>query len=229
MSAPLLRELPGAARQMAERLGARSLSAGRAQFRQSGTLRNLGSRRWMRFSARQWIDFAGCNFDWRARVGPLGLVQVQDSLVEEHPTGAVNVLGIVPLARADASAQLLKGELMRYLAELPWCPDAILSNPALQWETVDDRRLRVSASLGDATGAIVVTHDEEGLPLAIAGQRPAKEGQTFVEREWHGSFADWRDFDGRWIPQSGRVWWIVDGAPFDVWRGRIAQWQAPPG
>jgi len=33
---------------------------------------------------------------------------------------------------------LLKGELMRYLAELPWAPDALLANPWLAWRAHSD-------------------------------------------------------------------------------------------
>ncbi len=228
MATPDRPELPHAVRRMAERLGARQLPGGQTRFRQAGELRNIGSSKWMRFTATQSIDIATCNFDWRARTGPLGVLRIRDALMDGQPTGAVTALGLVPLARAKVSPELIKGQLMRYLAELPWSPDSLLSNAALEWEVVDEQHLRVSASVGPVSGEIAVTLDNDGLPSSIAGTRPAREGGGFIEREWHGVFSDWRESDGRTIPFSGRVWWIVDGKPEDVWRGKVASWQAPP-
>ena len=42
----------------------------------------------------------------------------------------------VPIVRQEGPATDL-GEAMRYLAELPWAPDAILRNPALEREALD--------------------------------------------------------------------------------------------
>jgi len=40
-------------------------------------------------------------------------------------------LGVIPVARAERSSALMRGELMRYLAELAWAPDAFLFNTTL--------------------------------------------------------------------------------------------------
>ena len=40
-------------------------------------------------------------------------------------------LGFIPIARAKHTPALVRGELMRYLAEIPWAPDAILCNSAV--------------------------------------------------------------------------------------------------
>ena len=45
----------------------------------------------------------------------------------------VLALGFIPLVRAQHTTALQRGELMRYLAELAWAPDAILHNPHLRW------------------------------------------------------------------------------------------------
>lgn len=180
----------------------------------------------MSFSADQWIASKSCEFRWLARVGPLGAVRVTDALVSGSPVGSVNLFGLFPLARADATEALLKGELLRYLAELPWCPDAIVSNPALRWEVVDKGCLRIGASCGPVDAQLDLHLDDDGLPARIRAIRPAEEGGQFTDREWQGTFCDYRRVEGRLIPHAARVWWTIDDAPFDVWRGSLENWSS---
>lgn len=228
MPTPPRQHLPDAVRRLAERVGAKQTANGRCQLRQSGELRNIGSRKWMRFTAKQWIDPCACAFGWSARVGPLGAVHVEDALVSGKPIGTVKALGLVPVARAAPSLELLKGELMRYLAELPWAPDALLSNPLLHWEVRDSNTLGVEATLGAVTGRIALELNDQGLPHRISGLRPAQDGSVFHEREWCGAFTDWRMVEGRLIPHAGRVRWIVGRGAVYVWRGQITSGQALP-
>lgn len=225
-------DLPPEVIALARRLGARQVSqqvsqqgeGSRSSFGQTGTLRNLGDERWMRFSARQWIAADALAFSWRAKVGPLGLVHVEDALIDGQPIGAVKVMGLIPLKRAATSAGLIKGELQRYLAELPWSPDALLSNPSLKWQVRSENELRVSASLRGVEGSVDITLDAEGLPHTTFAMRPALSENGFVEREWHGTFADYREVEGRLVPFAGRVGWTIEGEYFEVWRGALTDW-----
>jgi hypothetical protein len=79
----------------------------------------------MSFAARQWIGLDTVAFDWRARIGPLRLITVRDALVDDAPRSEVRFLGGFQLGSAPGGPSLLKGQVMRYLAELPWAPDAI--------------------------------------------------------------------------------------------------------
>lgn len=227
----MVRPLPTAVAALAERLGARAAPGGRAAFRQSGTLRALGAARWMRFTAEQWIASDAPAFRWRARVGSLGplpfaLVHVEDSLVGGETVSGARALGLVPLARAHPSRELVEGQLQRYLAELPWNPDAMLCNPALCWEEKGERVLGVSAQETGVGAEVEIHLGEDGLPARTFALRPAREGKAYVRRGWHGVFADYRDIAGRTIPHAGRVAWDYEGERFEVWRGRIEDWWA---
>jgi len=221
--------LPAPVTALAERLGAREVPGGRAEFRQSGTLRALGGARWMRFTAKQWMASAATDFRWKARVGPLSLVHLEDSLVEGEPVSGTRALGLVPLGRAAPSGELVEGQLQRYLAELPWNPDALLSNRALRWEQRDALVLAVSVRLGAVRAEVEHHLGEDGLPARTFALRPASEGRTFVRRPWHGEFLDYRAVEGRLIPHAGSVAWEWESARFEVWRGRIESWRVAPG
>ncbi len=222
--------LPPAVLDLARRLGAQgpsntALQRARAVFAQQGTLRTDPAGKWMGFTASQWMSAGQTAFCWRAKTGPLGALRVEDSLVADRAMGGVSILGLVPLARAQASPALLKGQVMRYLAELPWVPDAILCNAHLSWTVSSPETLSVSAAIGDIRGQVRFSLDREGLPARIEGLRPREEKGVFRERPWHGQFRDFRSLGGRLIPHQGAVAWVLDGEPCEVWRGSLTSWR----
>ena len=80
--------------------------------------RNLDTESWMAFTAKQTLSSIECAFDWRAQFGPLGMISVRDALKDGEASLDVTALGFIPIARAEHSAALVRGELMRYLAKL---------------------------------------------------------------------------------------------------------------
>jgi hypothetical protein len=52
---------------------------------------------------------------------------VTDAFANERGDLQVKVLGLFPIARIHGGDQIAKGEAMRYLAELPWAPDALVT------------------------------------------------------------------------------------------------------
>ena len=189
--------------------------------------RSIKAQSWMSFTASQTISTRTCEFDWRARAGPFGLVSARDALKEGEGQFDVTALGIVPIVRAKRSSALMRGELMRYLAELAWAPDAILRNTALRWRVDGPDKLTVSAGSGDAAAEVVLSLDSEGRIVgSFAPDRPRSASAPFLPTPWQGRFSDYRQHDGLWIPFAGEVAWMIDGKEEIYWQGYIEQWHA---
>lgn len=219
-------DLPPEVRDLAARLGATSNPVGSSiTLCQRGTMRERPTSRVMRFKALQTIDLRRPEFVWRAATGPFGCVSVIDALKNGEANLAIRAFGLLPIASAKGGAAAAKGEVMRYLAELAWAPDAILFNPMLAWTVVDARTFRVSAGQDEAQGEVELQLDESGRIARVeAEDRPRKEGSGFAERPWRGRFLDYRRYRGRWLPFAGEVGWILDGQPFTAWRGTLLSW-----
>jgi len=218
--------LPPEVRALALRLGATgSPSLACVTLSQSGTMREGPADRFARFSAKQRIDLRRPNFAWRARTGPLGCISVTDAMRDGEARLEVRLLGLLRIAALRGGEEAAKGEVMRYLAELAWAPDAILLNPALSWQVVDDRRLRLAAGSGAARAEVELGLDGEGRIASVeAADRPRREGDCFVARPWRGRFMDYRRHEGRWLPFAGEVGWQLEGRWFTAWRGSIGSW-----
>ncbi|MBV8738743.1 MAG: hypothetical protein JO007_16080 [Alphaproteobacteria bacterium] len=205
------RELPAEVCDLALRLGATGSSAsGSVILKQRGVMRDRPASREMRFSAAEIISVRSSEVEWRAATGPFGCVSVVDALRNGQAQLDVRVLGAFWIARVRNSAAAAKGEVVRYLAELAWAPDAILHNSSLAWSVIDGRTLRVSAAEKAARGEVEFRLDQKGLISTVfARDRPRKEGKSFVERPWCGRFYDYRQHQDRWLPFAGEVGWIL--------------------
>ncbi len=232
MSAPLAafgyRELPDAVQALASRLGARlgGYAAGVRLAQRGRMKRSLAKDEWMDFTATQTISNRACEFEWLAKAGPLGILSARDALGTEGGRFEVKALGFIPLAGAKSTPELLRGERMRYLAEIAWAPDALLLNTALRWRADGPDRLVVGAGDGASACEVTLGLDGDGrIVSAFAPDRPRAEGSRFVPTPWRGRFSDYRFHAGRWIPFFGEVGWEIDGTLVIYWQGHLTHWQ----
>lgn len=224
LRAPARSDLPPEVMALARRLGARS-GATIALFRQSGEMTMKLGGAATPFVAEQTAAVGEVGFVWRANFPRLATVVV-DAVVGDEARLEARLAGIVPVVRLQSCEALWRGEAMRYLAELPWNPDAILANHALRWRVVDARRLAVATGEGARIVEVTFTLDDAGNPATgEALDRPRMEGSQVTPTCWIGRFSDEREFDGRRIPTRGEVAWAVDGRECVYWRGRIESWR----
>jgi hypothetical protein len=191
--------------------------------------RKLGVDSWMAFTATQTISARACEFDWRARFGPLGLVSANDALKNGEARLDIKALGFIPIARTEHSPALIRGELMRYLAEIAWAPDAILLNMALRWREEATDRLAVSAGTGERAAEVMLSQDSDGrIASAFAPDRPRSATSPILPTPWRCRSSDYRFHDSMWLPFAGEASWEIDGVQETYWQGRIEHWQAYP-
>jgi hypothetical protein len=100
------------------------------------------------------MSVRSCAFAWNARFRPLGYLTVTDALEDGRGRLDVAALGMIPIARSKPGAALTRGEMIRYLAELP--PDAMLHNRDLDWREVDASTLAVTAGCSDTVCEVVL-------------------------------------------------------------------------
>jgi hypothetical protein len=220
------RRLPSAVYDLALRLGANTHAGRDVALRQTGRMRQDPVSGWMKFSARQTISSHVCAFKWRASAGPLGMISVRDVLLGGEGALDVRALGVIRIAHLAASPALTRGELMRYLAEVAWAPDAILFNSALRWRSDGPDRLIVGAGAGETAAEVSLTLDGDGrIARAFAADRPRGVKDKFTPTPWQGRFTDYRQHNGFWLPFSGEVSWTIGASMFAYWEGRIETWE----
>jgi hypothetical protein len=223
--------LPAAVYDLAVRLGVRpDDDHGAVKLTQKGRIkRSLDAESWTSFSASQTISTRSCQFDWRAKAGPFGMISARDALERGEGRFELSAFGLIPLARAERTNQLVRGELMRYLAELAWAPDAILFNTALRWRVDGPDSLAVSAGSGETESEVTLSLDRDGrISGGFSPDRPRSVESSFLPTPWRGRFSAYLQHRGRWLPFAGEVGWEIAGKEMTYWQGRIERWEVKP-
>lgn len=213
------------ARQAGARVGAGHLAL---VLKQDADLRTRRGGPFARYRARQIISLGQPGFAWVARrgFGPLTLVRVIDAFANHEGRLEARLFSAIAIARANGVETTL-GEAYRYLAELPWAPDAILGNPDLQWRMVAANEAEVKLSTRVGTARVQFRFDAAGDIVAMeARERPANdpEGRP-VRYDWRGRFGDYRQIGVRRLPAYGEVGYVYPDGYEVYFRGRITDCQ----
>jgi hypothetical protein len=176
----------------------------------------------LRFAATQWLAVDRVAFSWRARfpiVGPVAL-----SIVDEYDAGvgelAVRLFGL-PLRR-DRSRETIAGEALRYLAELPFVPPALVCNAELEWRTLDGRSVEVAtAAVGDHLAATLEFDDEGNVCRASSPMRMLKRDGQWQRTPWGGEFRKYAHLGDLYLPTQAEAYWHLEGGRYTYWRAEI--------
>jgi hypothetical protein len=226
--------LPPAVSALADRLGVPAEPAGgRVRLVQRGLMWSAPGARPMAFTARQTLLVGAPGFLWQARFPVLGrwlAIEVADSLAGDSAGLEGWLAGLLPVVRSQDTDALVRGEAMRYLAELMWVPDALRFNPALEWREGGESGLEVACGRGARHAAVRLLLDRNGdLAGAEAEDRPRTQGRTATPCPWFGRCSDYREIGGRRIPTRAEAGWRQpDGSLFTYWQGTVEAWELAP-
>lgn len=195
---------------------------------QRGEMRLKVDGKWLPFTAEQWFGADRVAFCWHARVkmAPLLTAVVEDAYEDGEGRLEAKLWGMIPVADAKGP-EIDRGEVERYLAELPWNPLALVNNPALRFGEGEDGPVRIWAL--DPDTYVDVRFDAQGDICGIFTRTRSHDGEV---DPWEGEFSDYRELGGVRVPTRGQVRWHLPSGSFDYWRGEITalRWGAPrPG
>ncbi len=196
----------------------------RVHFTQTGLFRQDEHRDvWQPFHATQLVTLSPPGFDWDARIrmGPGIDVWVRDAYVRGAGSLRAAVLGLVSVARVQGTDASARGELMRYLAEAPWYPTALLPSQGVQWEGMDDHAARATLRDGQTSVTLEFRFGDDGLIAQVwAASRPRSETAS---APWLCTISAYEEQAGMRVPVQGEVAWQLPGGPEPYFRGRMHQ------
>lgn len=191
-------------------------------LRQHGEIRLGADSPWKSLEAEQVIRIPEPGFVWLARMKMAGFVKadILDAYSDGDGFLEARLFGSFPMARA-AGPEISRGELMRYLAELAWAPQAMLYNRHLSWREIDANTVEVSAASRGSPVRVRLSFADGDLIGVAADDRPRLVDNFAIRTPWCGRFFDYREIGGWRIPSRAIATWVLPEAPFDYFRGEI--------
>lgn len=155
-------------------------------------------------------------------------VQVVDSYVAGAGLLEARIAGSIRVAHA-VGPDIDKGEAMRFLAELPWNPDAMVNATGLTWREVDEHTVEVSMRTQSGVARVSLLFDASGDIVGIeAKDRPWALGNVSAPPRWVGRFSNYKQVGAYRWPGYGEIAWVLPAGEFIYWRGDIVS-VAPAG
>ena len=196
-----------------------------ARLRQTGTFRSGDAASpWSDFTATQHVTTSPPGFVWEASIAMLpGLsVQVLDAYTNGHGLLQARLGGVVPVADPTPGPALDEGELLRYLAESPLYPTALLPGMGVTWTAVDDHSARATLTDNDTTVSLLFHVNDRNDVERVTGKRPflTDEG-TYETRPWRGTWRAYERRSGMRVPTEGEVAWIHPDGEASYWRAHV--------
>ena len=194
---------------------------------QTGTM-NLGetAEQWKPFTARQRVETRGPGFSWQARIAmmPGVPVFVQDAYVGGEGVLRASVCGLVTKADLRERGELARGELMRFLAEAPWYPTALLPGQGVRWSPVDDHSALATLQDGDLSVTLLFHFDFEDLIDTVRAEaRGRGVGAAAVAMPWQCRLWNYAIREGIRVPLEGEAAWLTPEGTKTYWRGKITR------
>ncbi|MEO8683275.1 MAG: DUF6544 family protein [Devosia sp.] len=220
-------EVPEIMRAFARRNGATIGGPMTVLARQSAEMRLGPYQRFFPITATQLSGTRRPSFVWDAWGTMAGVVPIH--VVDSYVAGAglleARLTGSIRIAHGTGP-ESDKGEMIRFLSELAWNPDAILTAKGLTWRQLDEKTVEVSAPTLGGVATVRHVFDAAGDIVNIeADDRPyGVEGNSTPTR-WVGRFRDYAQFGSYRLPRHGEVAWVLPAGEFIYWRGQITAFE----
>jgi hypothetical protein len=171
------------------------------------------AEQWKPFTSRQRVVTRKQGFLWDAEVNMFpGLpAHVEDSYIAGHGRLIAKVFGLFTVVDSQGEGEIARGEFMRYFAESPWYPTALLPSQGVRWEAADDADASATIVDGPITLTLLFRFNDAGLIASVrAESRGAGVGKdgVMVMLPWDCVLSDYQPQDGMLIPMTGEAAWI---------------------
>ncbi len=200
----------------------------RVRLTQTGQFRARPGGGWLRFKATQELSVREVAFAWRARFRrtPVVWLDVVDSYEAGRGSLAARLWGLIRVMRAEGP-EMDEGEAMRYLAELPWVPYAMLGNDSLEWHAAGEDAVGVRTRVGASRVGITLHLDGDGdIVAASTPARPRTVRKQTLPTPWRGTYSDYAELGGVRIPTRAEVEWTLPTGRFTYFRGTVTSFEA---
>ena len=173
------------------------------------------AEQWKPFTSKQRIVTATAGlrpgFMWDAEISMLPAIKVHvvDSYIAGKGLVQAAMLGLFTVADMSGGGEMARGEFMRFFAEAPWYPTALLPSQGVQWAAVDAQSADATITDGPLTLTLRFHFNDAGLIDSVRAEaRGGLVGKEVVIRPWECGLSNYQVRNGMTVPISGEAAWV---------------------
>jgi hypothetical protein len=179
--------------------------------------------KWSPFTATQVVTTQRPGFDWDARIqiAPGVSAFVHDAYLLGEGSLHASLLGLFTVADVRGTPEAAQGELLRYFAEIPWYPTALLPSQGVRWEAIDNTSARATMTDVPTTVSLVFRFNAEGTIETMRAEARCRDKLTAMP--WSGRFWHYSVCNEMLIPLEGEVGWEYPDGIRLYYKGRVTE------
>lgn len=209
-----------------------------ATIEMSGTINmSASAEQWKAFTAHQRVVTKRPGFLWDAEVNmfPGVPARVVDAYIAGQGRLIAKLLGLFTVAETHGGGELARGEFMRYFAETPWYPTALLPSQGVRWQAAGDASANATLVDGQLTLTLLFSFSEAGTIASVRAESRGAGvgvgvGKDMVMLPWDCRFSDYQRRDCMSIPMAGEAAWVRAGERKAYFVGKVSKlgWEFLP-
>jgi hypothetical protein len=187
-----------------------------ARLKQTGVFKSQEAGEWNYMEAEQYFATEDPAFVWfaRMRAAPLIWIGAMDTYSGGKGNMIIKFFSALTV-RSATSKEINISEMVRYFAEAPWFPTALLPSSYVEWEELDNTRARVTLTAHGLSATGVFHFNERGqIEKFVTYDRYRESGGRYYREQWTGYYKDYKEFAGMRIPTKVEAEWNLENWDF---------------
>jgi len=179
------------------------------RLKQVGEFRMKENQPWMPIKAEQYFTTEDPAFIWRVKLTMAHFIGIEgrDMYYQGKGNMLIKVLSTITVADA-AGSEMDISSLIRFLAEAPWFPTALLPSDYLEWKEIDSNSARAVIKDKGYTASGIFTFNEKGEIIKfVTNDRYMEADGKYFKEQWAGYYRNYQEIEGMKIPIEGEVEW----------------------
>lgn len=196
-----------------------------ARLRHGGAFRTGEGRKWMPIAGEEYFAAQEPGFLWRGKVKPLPFywITARDRYYQGKGNMLIKLFSILTIADSKGE-EMDQSSLLRFFAEAPLFPTALLPGRYLAWEPLDEDSAKAVVSHRGIDCSLVLHFNEEGQATHVTTEDRFRDVKgKFARAAWTGQFGDYQDIGGMRIPTVIEAVWNLPGGDFSYGRFTVTE------
>jgi uncharacterized protein DUF6920 len=197
------------------------------KLKHTGEFRQGENQKWMSIEGQEYFTTETPGFIWIGKISLLPLVWITgvDKYLEGRGTFQIKIMSIFTIADDPTGKELDESELMRWLAEAPLFPTALLPSSYLHWEPVDSDSAKAIIDYGRTRVEALFHFDKKGEIVQMNADRYRAVDNSFVKEKWLGHYSNYAVTKNILVPWDIEVSWNSEVGNFTYAKFKIKEIQ----
>ncbi|HET6590816.1 MAG TPA: DUF6544 family protein [Candidatus Nitrosocosmicus sp.] len=179
------------------------------KLKHTGEFRQDENQKWMPIEGHEYFTTEIPGFIWIGKISLLPLVWITgiDMYLEGRGAFQIKIMSIFTISDAPRGKELDQSELMRWLAESPLFPTALLPSNYLHWEPVDSDSAKAMINYSGTKVEALFHFNKKGEIIQMNADRYRAVDNSFVKEKWLGHYSNYAPAENMVVPWNIELSW----------------------